>query len=233
MIYFGGDSFMYGEGLEDKEDFPYLVSTELKQPYVDDSQVTSSNRLIYLRALNNLLSDEPCDFYIIMWSRGFDRRFEHIIDENLDERWTNIVPSPFHQKEDKIRNEISKFVMENLVTSESSYLNSLIDMISLQQLFKQHNKKYIFCFAHDEFLKFHDKYYKKKEFNLKIKDDSKGFTKVNNLKPIVDSIDFDNVVTKSFSEHMGTWVNGKDNIPPNAEQVKDFVNYFFEKIGEN
>ena len=27
MIYFGGDSFMYGEGLEDKEDFPYLVST--------------------------------------------------------------------------------------------------------------------------------------------------------------------------------------------------------------
>ena len=101
------------------------------------------------------------------------------------------------------------------------------------QLFKQHNKKYIFCFAHDEFLKFHDKYYKKKEFNLKIKDDSKGFTKVNNLKPIVDSIDFDNVVTKSFSEHMGTWVNGKDNIHPNAEQVKDFVNYFLEKIGEN
>ena len=107
-MYFGGDSFMYGEGLEREETVPYLISDALQCQYYDESQNSSSNKLIYLRAMNTLFSEDSYDLYFIMWSRGVDRRFEKILDYDLSERWVNIIPHPDNSKKDKIKNDINK-----------------------------------------------------------------------------------------------------------------------------
>ena len=54
MIYFGGDSFMYGEPIKDagvgrKYSVPQRVQKLLNTSICDDSQVSSSNKLIYFR----------------------------------------------------------------------------------------------------------------------------------------------------------------------------------------
>ena len=77
-IYFGGDSFLYGYGLNRKDSLPHLMSKNTNSDFLDDSQSESSNKLIYLRAINNLMSIDSCDFYFIMWSRGIDRRFDKV-----------------------------------------------------------------------------------------------------------------------------------------------------------
>src|SRR6056300_1297768 len=183
MIYFGGDSFMYGKGLEKEKSFPYLVADSLNQEFFDDSQVSSSNKLIYLRAMNHIVSHNNCDLYIIMWSRGVDRRFEHILDYDLTERWVNIIPCPHQKKDDKIRNDINKYVLENFVTEQSSFINNLVYMVSLQNMFKLYNKKYVYCYAHNEFMKLYNKTYKEYGYFLDVKDDEQDFTKSTDLKP--------------------------------------------------
>ena len=150
-IYFGGDSFLYGYGLNRKDSLPHLMSKNTNSDFLDDSQSESSNKLIYLRAINNLMSIDSCDFYFIMWSRGIDRRFEKILDSDLSERWVNIIPHPDHHKNDKIRNDIGTFIGTHLTSEESSFLNTLVDIVSLQELFKSNNKKYLFTFANDIF----------------------------------------------------------------------------------
>ena len=64
-IYFGGDSFLYGYGLNRKDSLPHLMSKNTNSNFLDESQSESSNKLIYLRAINNLMSIESCDFYLI------------------------------------------------------------------------------------------------------------------------------------------------------------------------
>lgn len=220
---------MYGQGLEKEKSFPYLVADSLNQEFFDDSQISSSNKLIYLRAMNHLLSYNDCDLYIIMWSRGIDRRFEHILDYDLTERWVNIIPCPNQKKDDKIRNDINKFIMENLTTDQSSFINNLVYMVSLQQMFKLHNKKYIYCYAHDEFMKLYNKTYKEYGYFLNVKDDVQDFTKTTDLKPLIQSFDFTNVIEKSFTESMGDFINDKH---PDEKQCFDYANYVIGEINE-
>ena len=234
MIYFGGDSFMYGQPIKDagghdsfdrKNAVPQRVQKLLNTPVCDDAQVSSSNKLIYLRALTNILSDESCDYYVIMWSRGVDRRLEHIMDYDLKERWINIIPCANHEKDDKIRNDINKLVLKHLVTDESSFLNNLIFMVSFQEILKKYNKRYIFCYAHNEFLELYKRY--QYGFELDVKDDIEDFTKITNLKPLVDSLDSKNILSKSFTE----FVNVENpNIHPNRHECKEFTMYLLEEI---
>ena len=230
MIYFGGDSFMYGKGLEKERSFPYLVADSLNQEFFDDSQVSSSNKLIYLRAMNHIVSHNNCDLYIIMWSRGVDRRFEHILDYDLTERWVNIIPCPHQKKDDKIRNDINKYVLENFVTEQSSFINNLVYMVSLQNMFKLYNKKYVYCYAHNEFIKLYNKTYKEYGYFLDVKDDEQDFTKSTDLKPLINSLDFKNIIEYSFSEVMGNWVGGRIDRHPDEKQCKEYAEYFLKEL---
>jgi len=223
MIYFGGCSFMNGQGLESEESLPYILSSALNKKYIDDSQISSSNKLIYLRAMNHLLSQNNTDLYVIMWSRGIDRRFEHILDYDLKERWVNIIPCANQKKDDKIRNDINKFVLENFVTDSSSFINTLTYMVSLQEMFKLHNKKYIYCFAHSEFMDLYKDTYKDYAYWLEVKDDVKDFTKSTDMKPLIRSLDFDNILEYSYTDIMGDFKNDKH---PNSEQCVKFAEYF-------
>ena len=223
MIYFGGCSFMNGQGLESEESLPYILSSALNKKYIDDSQISSSNKLIYLRAMNHLLSQNDTDLYVIMWSRGIDRRFEHILDYDLKERWVNIIPCANQKKDDKIRNDINKFVLENFVTDSSSFINTLTYMVSLQEMFKLHNKKYIYCFAHSEFMDLYKDTYKDYAYWLEVKDDVEDFTKSTDMKPLIRSLAFDNILEYSYTDIMGDFKNDKH---PTAEQCVKFAEYF-------
>ena len=225
-IYFGGDSFLYGYGLNRKDSLPYLFSKYVNSDFLDDSQSESSNKLIYLRAINNLMSDESCDFYFIMWSRGIDRRFEKILDYDLSERWVNVIPHQDHQKKDKIRSDINKFVMEKLVTDDSSFLTALTYIVSLQELLKSCNKKYIFTFANDNFFDYYSKY--KNEFNVVVNTKFENRIKETNFISLINKIDFDYIVMESIS----TFINSDElNKHPDEEVCMIFVKHIFEKYG--
>jgi hypothetical protein len=223
-IYFGGDSFLYGYGLNRKDSLPYLFSKYVNSDFLDDSQSESSNKLIYLRTINNLMSDESCDFYFIMWSRGIDRRFEKILDSDFSERWVNIIPHLDHQKKDKIRNDIQKFVMERLVTDDSSFLNTLTYIVMLQELLKSCNKNYIFSFANDHFFDSYSKY--KNEFNVVVNTKFENRIKETNFISLINKLDFDYIVMESVS----TFLNLDElNRHPNEEECIIFVKHLFEK----
>ena len=222
-IYFGGDSFLYGYGLNRKDSLPYLFSKYVNSDFLDDSQSESSNKLIYLRTINNLMSDESCDFYFIMWSRGIDRRFERILDSDFSERWVNILPHPDHAKKDKIRNDINKFVMERLVTDDSSFLNNLIYMVSLQEVFKKYNKKYVYAYAHNDFLTLYSKY---KDFKIDVKDDVLHTVKTTKLNSLVEKLDSTNILDKSFTEFIDLQ---NPNTHPSSQNCVEFTKYFMEK----
>ena len=223
MIYFGGCSFMNGQGLECEESLPYILSSALNKKYIDDSQISSSNKLIYLRAVNHLLSQNDTDLYVIMWSRGIDRRLEHILDYDSKERWTNIIPNITQKKNDKIRNNINKFVLENFVTDSSSFINTLTYMVSLQEMFKLYNKKYVYCFAHSEFMDLYKDTYKDYAYWLEVKDDVEDFTKTTDMKPLIRSLDFDNILEYSYTDIMGDFKNNKH---PDSKQCVKFAEYF-------
>ena len=87
---------MYGEGLEREETVPYLISDALQCQFYDESQNSSSNKLIYLRAMNTLFSEDSYDLYFIMWSRGMDRRFEKILDYSESYLEMNLVYDVAH-----------------------------------------------------------------------------------------------------------------------------------------
>ena len=222
-MYFGGDSFMYGEGLEREETVPYLISDALQCQYYDASQNSSSNKLIYLRAMNTLFSEDSYDLYFIMWSRGMDRRFEKILDYDLSERWVNIIPHQEHEKKDKIRNDINKFVMERLVTDDSSFLNNLIYMVSLQEVFKKYNKKYVYAYAHNDFLTLYSKY---KDFKIDVKDDVLHTVKTTKLNSLVEKLDSTNILDKSFTEFIDLQ---NPNTHPSSQNCVEFTKYFMEK----
>lgn len=225
-IYFGGDSFLYGYGLRREDSTPNLFSRYINGDFLDDSQSESSNKLIYLRAINNLMSDESCDFYFIMWSWGMDRRFEKILDYDLSERWVNVIPHQDHQKKDKIRNDIQKFVMERLVTDDSSFLNTLTYIVTLQELLKSCNKKYIFTFANDNFFDSYSKY--KNEFNVVVNTKFENRIKETNFISLINKIDFDYIVMESIS----TFINYDElNKHPDEEVCMKFVKHIFEKYG--
>ena len=219
-IYFGGDSFLYGYGLERKDSLPSLFGQSFGDNFLDDSQVESSNKLIYLRALNNLITDKSCDFYFIMWSRGIDRRFERILNYDLSERWVNIIPHPDNSKKDKIKNDINKFIFSNLVTDKSSFLNTFVYMISLQELFKLYNKKYLFSFANDDFLDFYLKY--KNKFNIKVKPYDWEHSKETDFTSLIKRLNFDYIIEKPFSN----FIDSDDlNRHPNENECKMFMEY--------
>ena len=229
-IYFGGDSFLYGYGLKREDALPYLFSKYINSDFLDDSQSESSNKIIYLRAINNLMSDESCDFYFIMWSRGIDRRFERILDSDFSERWVNILPHPDHAKKDKIRNDINKFVMERLVTNESSFLNTLTYIVTLQELLKSCNKRYLFAFANDNFLDSYLEY--KNEFNVVVNTPlTSKFEKPikeTNFIPLINKLDFDYIVMESVS----TFINSKElNKHPTEEECIVYIKHLFKKYG--
>ncbi len=226
-IYFGGDSFLYGYGLNRKDSLPHLMSKNTNSDFLDDSQSESSNKLIYLRAINNLMSVDSCDFYFIMWSRGIDRRFEKILDSDLSERWVNIIPHPDHHKNDKIRNDISTFIGTHLTSEESSFLNTLVDIVSLQELFKLNNKKYLFTFANDIFFDSYSKY--KNKLNVVVNTNFENRIKETDFSSLLNKVDFNYIV----GESMSTFIDSDElNRHPNTEECMLFVEHLLKNYKE-
>ena len=177
--------------------------------------------------VNNLITDKSCDFYFIMWSRGIDRRFERILNYDLSERWVNIIPHPDNSKKDKIKNDINKFIFSNLVTDKSSFLNTFVYMISLQELFKLYNKKYLFSFANDDFLDFYLKY--KNKFNIKVKPYNWEHSKETDFTSLIKRLNFDYIIEKPFSN----FIDSDDlNRHPNENECKMFMEYLIEICDE-
>ena len=173
------------------------------------------------------MSDESCDFYFIMWSRGIDRRFERILDSDFSERWVNILPHPDHAKKDKIRNDISKFICTRLVSEESSFLNTLTYIVTLQELLKSCNKRYLFAFANDNFFDFYSKY--KNEFNVVVNTKFENRIKETNFISLINKLDFDYIIMESVS----TFLNLDElNRHPNEEECKMFARYVLKHYGD-
>ena len=97
MIYFNGDSFTFGQGLNvpHKEGFPFLISDGIG--YINDALPSSSNERIFLNTLSFLLQNLETDMtYIIGWSY-VDRRFESIYDDG-NFKLINLIPNENHFK---------------------------------------------------------------------------------------------------------------------------------------
>ena len=157
MIYFNGDSFTYGQDLDNRhsDGFPTLISEENKIGYINDALPSSSNERIFLNTLSFLLQNLSSDVtYIIGWSY-IDRRFESIYDDGSF-KLVNLIPNEDHSKNTKYRNKIQKFLFNNFEGSKLNSIRLISYMISLQSLFNEHKKKYLFWSVYDDFEKIYN-----------------------------------------------------------------------------
>jgi|ETNmetMinimDraft_5_1059913.scaffolds.fasta_scaffold05417_2 hypothetical protein len=159
-----GDSFTYGDGLEnpEKDTWPTLLSNSLDWDLVNLAESGASNDTIFRKTIefiSNNLNEEL--FVIVGWSNP-DRREERVnikyktnqnnqSDKNLDGRvfdryyydnkiFTSFIPFPTKTRND----DIVKFIYANLDDEEHSITKTVNYQISLQYILNGLGIKYLY-----------------------------------------------------------------------------------------
>jgi hypothetical protein len=136
-----GDSFTYGEELENREHaWPYYLAKGLKANVVNLGQPSAGNTGMIRKSMMYSVTDAPVDLVIVAWSSA--GRME-VADENgTYDIWPGYLGGKFTRDDQLWRFDILEYI-NKYHSPEYLFQQYLINIISLQSFFKSRNQKYL------------------------------------------------------------------------------------------
>ena len=176
ILYTIGDSFTYGDELENPEIecYPYLLSQKLGCELVNEALPAASNDWMFRKTVQWISNQNLDDIFMVIVGRSNPHRRE----ENFDFYWGGTVKyfdrwNWWNQGEHKT---ISKFISKYLWNSQLSYFKSFTYILTLQEFLKSKNIKYLFYDPFVNLLQQDNWYYE-------------DMIKDTNMEKVIDSID--------------------------------------------
>lgn len=162
-----GDSFTYGDELEDRlHAWPYLLEKLVKCQVSNRGQSASGNSRMVRTIVEEI---DNYDLFIIAWSQF--GRMEFADDSGIYDVWPGCNPAA-HKQHSPHRIELIKYIT-NHYSDQHLYKQYLVNIILLQNFFRSQGKKYLMldAFANNQ----SNLRYSKELANLKKRVDSKYF----------------------------------------------------------
>lgn len=151
-----GDSFTYGEELENRHDaWPQVLANKLGYEVINLGTPAASNDKILRKAVDYLITDSA-DLIVIGWSNI--GRSEYADEFGYYDVWPGYQGNLFKRDECEWRNELVDYV-SRYHNSESMHLKFVQQVLLLQSYLKQKQIKYVMCNI------VQNEYYKKKTFD--------------------------------------------------------------------
>jgi len=144
ILYTIGDSFTYGDELENPETecYPYLLSKKLGCELVNEALPGASNDWMFRKTVQWISNKNLDDIFMVIvgWSNPHRR------EENFEFYWGGSDKyfdrwNWWNQGEHKT---ISKFISKYLWNTRLSYFKSVTYILTLQEFLKSKNIKYLF-----------------------------------------------------------------------------------------
>ena len=174
ILYTIGDSFTYGDELENPEIecYPYLLSKKLGCELVNEALPGASNDWMFRKTVQWISNQNLDDIFMVIvgWSNPYRR------EENFDFYWGGPITNFkkwnwWKQGEHKT---ISKFISKHLCNEQLSFFKSITYILTLQEFLKSKNIKYLF---YDPFI------------NILLQDDWYYKDIIPDMKTVIDNID--------------------------------------------
>lgn len=136
-----GDSFTYGEELENRDNaFPYYLAKGMKANVVNLGQPSGGNTQMVRNVMDYVISGEPVDLVIIGWTSP--GRMEFADANGIFDIWPGYSGNLFKRDGQDWRMELLDYINKHH-DPEYLYRKYLTDVILLQDFLKQRNIKYV------------------------------------------------------------------------------------------
>jgi hypothetical protein len=136
-----GDSFTYGEELENRDNaYPYYLAKGLKAEVVNLGQPSGGNRQMVRKVIDYVLSGEPLDLVIIGWTSP--GRIEFADANGVFDIWPGYGGDLFRRDGQEWRLELLDYINKHH-DPEYLYRQHLNDIILLQSFLQQRNIRYL------------------------------------------------------------------------------------------
>ena len=140
MIYTNGCSFTYGDELADTNlSWPYLLAEKLNTKVFNDAVSGGTNYRTLYRTTKNI--NQNYDLYIIAWTSNLRYTFYHA-DNNFEVNFNPQLKHTLYQKE-KFYHHWGQDLYQYWHNELYSFKIWLQQIIHLQSVFKQFNKKFL------------------------------------------------------------------------------------------
>jgi hypothetical protein len=138
-----GDSFTYGEELDDRYlAYPYVIARHLDAEVVNLGAPGTGNRRMVRTVMEYIASDTPVDLVIIGWSSP--GRMEFADAEGIFDIWPGYAGNLFVRDQQLWRLELLQYI--NMYHDpEYLFTQYLMDVILLQNFLKQRGIRYLMC----------------------------------------------------------------------------------------
>ena len=136
-----GDSFTYGEELENRDHaYPYYLAKGLKANVVNLGQPSGGNKQMIRKVIDYVVSGEPLDLVIIGWTSP--GRMEFADANGVFDIWPGYSGNLFKRDGQDWRLELLDYINKH---HDPAYIYQqfLLDVILLQSFLKERNIKYV------------------------------------------------------------------------------------------
>lgn len=169
VIYTIGDSFTYGEELEDRNNaWPSLLANKFDMSLINEGKPGVGNEYIIKRTILAVSKHRP-DLVIIGWTSC--ARQEHADDLGVYDIWPGCSSKKFENNQYQNRKDFIKYITANN-NDMHEYRRWLRQVVLLQSFLQNHNIDYIMCNTFDNQHRF-GKYYTLCQDYYDLIDDSK------------------------------------------------------------
>jgi hypothetical protein len=136
-----GDSFTYGEELENRDHaYPYYLAKGLKANVVNLGQPSGGNTQMIRKVIDYVTLGEPLDLVIVGWTSP--GRMEFADANGIFDLWPGYGGALFRKGGQEWRLELLDYINKHH-SPDYLYHKFLMDVIMLQSFLKQRNIKYI------------------------------------------------------------------------------------------
>ena len=136
-----GDSFTYGEELENRDTaYPYYLAKGLKANVVNLGVPSGGNKQMIRKVMDYVIGGEPLDLVIIGWTSP--GRIEFADANGIFDIWPGYGGDLFRRDGQEWRLELLEYINKHH-DPEYLYRQFLLDVILLQDFLKQRDIKYI------------------------------------------------------------------------------------------
>jgi len=151
-----GDSFTYGEELENRDHaYPYYLAKGLKASVVNLGQPSGGNTQMIRKVIDYVISGEPVDLVTIGWTSP--GRMEFADANGVFDLWPGYGGALFRQGGQEWRLELLDYINKHH-SPEYLYQKFIMDVIMMQSFLKERNIKYVMLsVASNEY--YHNTYY--------------------------------------------------------------------------
>jgi len=137
-----GDSFTYGEELEDRNlSWPVLLGNKVSADVVNLARPGAGNKRMVRHVIEHVASGQPVDLVVVAWSSPGRQEFADA--DGFFDIWPGYSGNMF-KREQAWRIDLLNYI-NRFHNDEWMYKQYLLDVILLQSFLKEHGIPYVMC----------------------------------------------------------------------------------------